>query len=142
MNVSHLLSTIIGDSIFRIYKYIGFDIESDNHIGDWGTQFGKLIYAIDKWGDYKEIQKTPIETLLKLYIEFHKREETDNIIKDEAKKYFKLLSNKDERLTQIWKDCLNWSIKDFQRIYHGRWASGGGTKLDNKEVVICGESHS
>ncbi|MCL4393071.1 arginine--tRNA ligase [Patescibacteria group bacterium] len=117
MNVSHLLSTIIGDSILRIHKYIGFDIESDNHIGDWGTQFGKLIYAIDKWGDYTEIQKDPIEKLLKLYIEFHKKEENNKELKDEAKKYFKLLSEKDPKILKIWNDCVNWSIQDFKRIY-------------------------
>ena len=117
MNVSHLLSTIIGDSMFEIYKYIGFNIESDNHIGDWGTQFGKLLYAIDKWGNLKKIQENPIDELLKLYIEFHKKEEKDKTLRDNAKKYFKLLSEKDPQITKIWEDCVGWSIKDFQRIY-------------------------
>lgn len=117
--VGHLRSTIIGDSIARIMSFSGFNVVRDNHLGDWGTQFGKLIVAIKKWGNLDEIEKseTPIKLLVELYVKFHDEIEKDSTLEDEARTSFALLEKKDIEAIDIWKRCINISKKEFERIY-------------------------
>ena len=117
--IGHLRSTIIGDSIARILSFSGFKVIRDNHLGDWGTQFGKLIVALKKWGDLNEIEKseTPIKLLVDLYVKFHDEAERDNSLEDEARACFAKLEKKDEEITNIWKKCIEMSKKEFDRIY-------------------------
>lgn len=117
--VGHLRSTIIGDSIARILTFSGFDVIRDNHLGDWGTQFGKLIVAIKKWGNLDEIEKseTPIKLLVDLYVKFHDEAEKDITLEDEARRAFVKLEKKDSEAINIWKRCIDISKKEFDRIY-------------------------
>ena len=117
--IGHLRSTIIGDSIARILTFSGHLVIRDNHLGDWGTQFGKLIVAINKWGNLDEIEKseTPIKLLVDLYVRFHEEAEKDLSIEDEARASFAKLEQKDKVVTDIWKRCIDISKKEFERIY-------------------------
>ncbi len=116
-SIGHLRSTIIGQAIYNLYKFLGYKAIGDNHIGDWGTQFGKLIFAIKKWGDEKEITKEPIKNLLNLYVKFHREAEKNPEIEKEGRKWFKKLEQGDKEANRIWKKCVKWSLKEFERIY-------------------------
>ena len=118
--VGHLRSTIIGDALANILIFSGYDVIRDNHIGDWGTQFGKLIVAIRKWGNLEEIEKssTPIKLLVDLYVRFHDEAEKDLTLEDEARAYFAKLEKKDEEAVNIWKKCVELSKHEFEKIYH------------------------
>ena len=117
--VGHLRSTIIGDSIAKILTFSGFNVVRDNHLGDWGTQFGKLIIAINKWGNLDEIEKsdTSIKLLVDLYVKFHDEAEKDVTLEDEARAAFAKLEKKDKEAIDIWKRCIDISKKEFDRIY-------------------------
>jgi len=116
-SVGHLRSTIIGQALYNIYKFLGFKVIGDNHIGDWGTQYGKIFFAIKKWGNEKKIEKEPIKELHKLYVKFHKEAEKNPELEDEGRKWFKKLEEGDKEAKRIWKKCVNWSLKEFDRIY-------------------------
>lgn len=117
MHVGHLRSTIIGQSLYNIYKFLGYRVIGDNHIGDWGTQFGKLIYAYKNWGNKKEIHKNPIEEMTKLYVRFHKESERDKELDESARKETKRLQDKDGENMKIWKFFVRESVKDFDKRY-------------------------
>ncbi|MBD3208087.1 MAG: arginine--tRNA ligase [Candidatus Nealsonbacteria bacterium] len=115
--IGHLRSTIIGQAIYNIYSFLGFKSIGDNHLGDWGTQYGKLFYAIQEWGDEEKIKKQPIRELYKLYVKFHKEAETNPDLEEEGRKWFKRLEEGDEEVKKIWEKCVAWSIKEFDQIY-------------------------
>lgn len=113
--IGHLRSTIIGQAIYNLYKFGGWKCIGENHLGDWGTQFGKLIYKIKEKGIDPEVLS--IQKLEELYIEFHKDAEANPKLKEVAKEYFNKLENGDEEILNIWKTCRGISIKEFDRIY-------------------------
>ena len=100
-HIGHLFSTAVGNSLARIYKYLGYNVQSLNHLGDWGTQFGKLICAYKRWGYREVIEKDPINELLKIYVRFHEEAEKDPSLDDEARSYFKKLEDNDEETTAL-----------------------------------------
>jgi len=114
--IGHLRSTIIGQALYNLYQFLGFRVVGDNHLGDWGTQFGKLIVAIKKWGK-KSASKLTIEELEKLYVKFHKEAEKNQKLEDEARAWFKKLEEGDSEARKIWKACISSSLKEFERIY-------------------------
>ena len=116
-HIGHLFSTAVGNSLARIYKFLGYDVESLNHLGDWGTQFGKLISAYKRWGDAKLIEKDPIKELLKIYVKFHEEAEKDPSLEDEAREYFKKLEDGDAETTELWKYFKDQSLVEFKRVY-------------------------
>ncbi len=116
-SVSHLRSTVIGQAIYNLYKFLGYKTIGDNHLGDWGTQFGKLICAIKKWGDEKEIEKDPIKKLFLLYVKFHQEAKNNSQLEEEGRAWFKKLEGGDKEALRLWKKCVRWSLKDFERIY-------------------------
>jgi len=116
MSVGHLRSTVIGQSIFNILDFLGYSCMSINHIGDWGTQFGKLLYAYKKWGSAK-LRKNPIEELFLLYQRFHKEAEKKPELEEEARKCFKRLEEGDKEFTMLWKSFTNSSLAEFNKIY-------------------------
>jgi arginyl-tRNA synthetase len=116
-SVSHLRSTIIGQALYNLYSFLGYKTIGDNHIGDWGTQFGKLIYAIKRWGNEKEIAKEPIKSLVALYVKFHKQAEKNPEIEEEARKWFKELERGNPEAKRLWKKCVRWSLKEFNKVY-------------------------
>ncbi len=114
--IGHLRSTNIGQAIYNIYKILGWTCIGDNHIGDWGTQYGKLVAAIKKWGE-KDLDKMTIDDLEKLYIKFHKEAEIDEKLIDEGREYFSKLENGDEEVRKIWQKCIDISLLEFERVY-------------------------
>lgn len=116
-HIGHLFSTAVGNSLAKIYKFLGYDVQSLNHLGDWGTQFGKLICAYKRWGDPEVIEKDPINELLKIYVRFHEEAENDPSLDDEAREYFKRLEDGDEEATALWSHFRELSLKEFNRIY-------------------------
>ncbi|MEA3344531.1 MAG: arginine--tRNA ligase, partial [Patescibacteria group bacterium] len=130
-SVSHLRSTIIGQAIYNLYSFLGYKTIGDNHIGDWGTQFGKLICAIKKWGDEKEIAKDPINNLVALYVKFHEQAEKNSELEEEARKWFKELERGNAEAKRLWKKCVKWSLSEFNKVYK---------TLDIKIDLSLGES--
>ena len=116
-HIGHLFSTAVGHSLSRIYKHLGYRVESLNHLGDWGTQFGKLICAYKRWGDSEIIAKDPINELLKIYVKFHDEAETHPELEDEAREYFKKLETGDEEATALWQSFRDLSLVEFKRVY-------------------------
>jgi len=117
--IGHLRSTIIGDAIANLLTATGATVYRDNHLGDWGTQFGKQIYAIKTWGDEQdiEISKNPVKELVSLYVKFHEEAEKDEKLEEEARKWFKKLEEGDKEARRLWKKCIDWSWKEFNKIY-------------------------
>ena len=118
--VGHLRSTIIGDAIANILNFSGYNIVRDNHLGDWGTQFGKLTVALEKWGNLVEIEKSesPIKELVALYVRFHEEAEKDPALEDMAREKFQLLEEGNSpEIRKTWEKCIELSKKEFERIY-------------------------
>lgn len=115
--VGHLRSTVIGSSLYKIYESQGYKCIGINHLGDWGTQFGKLIVAYKKWGNPKDLGKDPIKHLLKIYIKFHEEAEKKPELETEARLWFNRLENKDKEATKLWKQFKELSLKEFNRLY-------------------------
>ena len=122
--IGHLRSTIIGQSIYNIYKFLGYKCIGDNHLGDWGTQFGKMIVAIRRWVDKDKIGCLTVSDLESLYVKFHQEAESNPDLEEEARLWFKKLEEKEAR--KIWKICVDTSLKEFNRVY-----SLLGVKIDN-----------
>ncbi|MEM2707860.1 MAG: arginine--tRNA ligase [Candidatus Pacearchaeota archaeon] len=118
LSIQHLRSTIIGDSFYRIYNFLGYKVLRFNHIGDWGLQFGEIIYAYKNWLNKKSFNKNPILELLRLYIKFNRELEKNEEIKEKAKEIFSLLEKGDKKLMKIWKKIVNISLKEFKKIYN------------------------
>ncbi len=116
-HIGHLFSTAVGNSLARIYKHLGYNVLSLNHLGDWGTQFGKLICAYYKWGDREVIEKDPINEILKVYVKFHEEAEKNLSLEDEARDYFKRLEEGDEEVTALWQYFRDISLPEFKRVY-------------------------
>lgn len=116
-HIGHLFSTAVGNSLSKIYKHLGYNVQSLNHLGDWGTQFGKLISAYKRWGDPAVIEKDPINELLKIYVKFHEEAKKNPELEDEARMYFKKLEEGDEETTALWKYFREQSLVEFMRVY-------------------------
>ncbi len=117
-HIGHLRSTMIGNSLYRIYKTLGYNVVAINHLGDYGTQFGKLISAYKRWGNREIIEQNPIDELLKIYVKFHDEAEKDDSLNDEARAYFKALEEGSEEETQLWQWIRDLSLKEFKKIYN------------------------
>ncbi|AZO95512.1 arginine--tRNA ligase [Halocella sp. SP3-1] len=116
-HVGHLRSTVIGNSLYKIYEFLGYNCIGINHLGDWGTQFGKMIAAYKKWGNDQEIKDNPIQTLLKLYVKFHDEAEKKPGLEDEGRLWFKKLEDGDEEANKLWKWFVTLSLEEFNTIY-------------------------
>ncbi len=116
-HVGHLCSTVIGSSVEKIYRYLGYKTERLNHLGDWGTQFGKLISAYKRWGNEEDLQKEPIKELLRIYVKFHDEAEKQPQLEDEAREYFKKLEDSEPETVAMWKRFMDLSLMEFKKIY-------------------------
>jgi len=117
MHIGHLRSTIIGDSIKRILQFLGFHTLADNHIGDWGTQFGKLIVAYKNWLDRKAYAKDPIGELERIYVLFSEESKKNPVLEDEAREELKKLQLGDEDNQKLWKEFIDISLKEYNKVY-------------------------
>ncbi|MDZ4216851.1 MAG: arginine--tRNA ligase, partial [Candidatus Gracilibacteria bacterium] len=117
MGVHHLLSTIIGQSINNLLKTCGYTLIKDNYLGDWGTQFGKLTYAIKTWGHMEVIKSDPIPELLKLYVKFHEEAEQNPTLEDQGRMEFKRLEEGNPESRKLLQWIVDLSLTEFQNIY-------------------------
>jgi len=117
MSMGHLRSTVIGNSLANILEKMGFSPVRINHLGDWGTQFGKLISAYEKWGVEEDVRKEPIKELLRLYVKFHEVVEENPELEDEGRLWFKKLENGDEKALGLWRWFREESLKEFEKVY-------------------------
>lgn len=116
-HVGHLRSTVIGNALYRIFSFLGYDCVGVNHLGDWGTQFGKLIVAYKRWGSEEDVEKGAIDELLRLYVKFHDEAEKEPSLEDEARAWFVRIEQGDEEALKLWKWIVDISLKEFQKIY-------------------------
>jgi arginyl-tRNA synthetase len=117
MGIGHLRSTVIGAALKRVYQHLGYEVVGINHLGDWGTQFGKLVAAYRRWADPKAMDDDPIKELYRLYVKIHEESETDVSLEDESRAIFKNLEDGDPEITALWRKFIDISKKEFNRLY-------------------------
>ena len=117
IGVGHLRSTVIGQALANIYEATGYSVIKDNHLGDWGTQFGKLVYAYKQWGDKKKIAENPIKELNELYIKFHEEAEKIRKLKTRLGRFFKKWKKGTKSLLNLWAKFKKISIAEFKKVY-------------------------
>ncbi len=117
--IGHLRSTIIGDAVANLLEAVGADVKRDNHLGDWGSQFGKQIYAVKTWGNEEKIKNSenPVKELVKLYVKFHEEAKRNPELEEKAREWFKKLENGDREARELWEKCITWSLQEFQKLY-------------------------
>lgn len=116
-HVGHLFTTVIGNSLARIFKSQGYHTERINHLGDWGTQFGKLISGYERWVDLEKLKTAPIEELNRIYVKFHEEADLDPSLNDEARAHFKNLEDGKDYEVKLWKEFRELSLMVFDRVY-------------------------
>lgn len=116
-HIGHLRTTVIGHALYNIYKFLGYNVISINHLGDYGTQFGKLIEAYKLWHDEYNIEENPIDELTKMYVRINKLCEEDESVLERCRNNFKLLEEKDEYCVNLWKKISEVSMDEFNRVY-------------------------
>lgn len=116
-HVGHLRTTIIGNSLYKIYSKLGYKVERINHLGDWGTQFGKLIVAYKNWGNKEEIERDGVAALMKIYVKFHEEADKDDSLNDEARAWFAKMEQGDEEALAIWQWFKDISLVEYKRTY-------------------------
>lgn len=140
-HVGHLFTTAIGNALYKMLKFEGYDTVRINHLGDWGTQFGKLISAYKRWGNKEAIEKSPITELLRIYVKFHDEAEKNPSLEDEGRMYFKKLEEGDNEAVELWKRFKDLSLKEFNNIYSilgvdfDSWA-GESFYNDKMDIVV------
>ena len=117
-HVGHLRTTIIGNSLYKIFSKLGYKVVRINHLGDWGTQFGKLIVAYKKWGSREAVEEKGIEELMDIYVKFHEEAEKDDSLNDEARAWFLKMEQGNEEALEIWQWFRDISLKEFMRVYN------------------------
>ncbi|MEO0085112.1 MAG: arginine--tRNA ligase, partial [candidate division WOR-3 bacterium] len=117
-SVGHLRSTIIGQALHNILSFLGWRVIGDNHLGDWGTQFGKLLCAWSRWGEEAKLEQNPTEHLLELYVRFHDEAQTSPALEPEARDWFRRLETGDPQARQLWQRFVELSTAEFERIYN------------------------
>ena len=116
-HIGHIRSTVIGNSINNIYAFLGYDTIRINHLGDYGTQFGKMIVAYRHWGCREDVVREPIKTLLSYYTKFHQEAEKDPSLEDEARATFTKLEHGEKEEVELWQWFRDESLKEFNRVY-------------------------
>lgn len=131
MHIGHMRATIVGQAIRNLAATQGYKVIGVNHIGDWGTQFGKLCWAYLQWGQEYDYSVNPIDSLLKLYVRFHEEAEKNPKLEEEGAAIFKRLEQGDSEITVLWKRIIDYSMADFNRLYQ---------LMNIRHDVVLGES--
>ncbi len=118
MHIGHIRSTIIGQAVRNLYDFLGYHTIGDNHLGDWGTQFGKLIYAYTAWGDQEAMAQSPIEHLVDLYARFHREARENPALEDEGRRWFARLEQGDPDARSLWQSFVDMTIEELEKTYH------------------------
>ncbi|NFD78528.1 arginine--tRNA ligase [Clostridium botulinum] len=116
-HIGHLFTTAIGNALYKILSFQGYNCIGINHLGDWGTQFGKLISAYRRWVDEEALEKDAIGELLRIYVKFHEEAEKDPELEKEARLNFKRLEDGSEEETELWNRFKDLSLKEFNKVY-------------------------
>jgi len=116
-HIGHIRSTVIGNSIYKIYDFLGYETIRINHLGDYGTQFGKMIVAYRRWGNEADVTRAPIETLLSYYVKFHEEAEKDETLDKDAREAFRMLEQGSSEEKALWQWFRDESLKEFSRVY-------------------------
>lgn len=116
-HIGHIRSTVIGNAIYKLYDFLGYDTVRVNHLGDYGTQFGKMIVAYRRWGNREDVEQSPIQTLLGYYVKYHEVSEADPTLEDEARATFTKLENGAEEENALWQWFRDESLKEFAKVY-------------------------
>lgn len=116
-HIGHAFTTILGNALYRIYDHLGYQTVRLNHLGDYGTQFGKLISAYKRWGNEKDLEEQPIKELLRIYVKFHDEAKNDPLLEEEGRMYFKNLEEKHPEEVALWERFRELSLKEFSLIY-------------------------
>ncbi|MEI6131895.1 MAG: arginine--tRNA ligase [Bacillota bacterium] len=116
-HVGHLFTTVIGNALYRTYKFFGYNVVGINHLGDWGTQFGKLIVAYKHWGDKEKVTASKVSELVALYVKFHEEAEKDDSLNDEARAWFVKLEEGDTEAKELWQWFVELSLVEFKKVY-------------------------
>ena len=116
-HVGHLRTTVIGNSLYKIYDKLGYNVVRINHLGDWGTQFGKLIVAYKKWSSKEEVEEKGIEELMRIYVKFGNEAKKDETLIEEARNWFVKMEQNDEEALAIWNWFKDISLVEFERVY-------------------------
>ena len=116
-HIGHLSTTMIGNALYKIYEHLGYKCVGINHLGDWGTQFGKMIAAYLKWGNKEEVEKNGVDALTALYVRFHQEAEKDPSLEDKGRLWFKKIEDNDPKATEIFNWFKEITLKDAQRVY-------------------------
>ncbi len=131
MHVGHIRSTVLGDSLARIAAFLGHDVIRDNHIGDWGTQFGMVIWGWKNLLDRKSLERDPLAEIVRIYKETNERSITDPAVREACRQELVKLQAGDAENIDIWSECVALSMQDFEHVYHS---------LDIHYDIQCGES--
>ncbi|NLZ28073.1 MAG: arginine--tRNA ligase [Firmicutes bacterium] len=115
--VGHLRSTIIGNALYLIYRALGYNCVGVNHLGDWGTQFGKLITAYTLWGEEHKLQDDPVDYAYELYVKFHQEAKDQQSLEDDARDWFRRLESGEKESLSLWKTFCQFSLEEFKRVY-------------------------
>jgi len=115
--VGHIRSTVIGHSLYLLYRALGYNSIGINHLGDWGTQFGKLIVAYKRWGEDSKLKEDPVEYLYRLYVQFHQEAEEEPTLDEEARSWFKKLESADPEAVSYWEHFKELSLEAYASIY-------------------------
>ena len=116
-HIGHLSSTVIGGALSRAFSFLGYNVVRINHLGDWGTQFGKMIVAYKKWGNEEEVEKGGVKALHKLYVRFHQEAETDESLNDLGRAYFKKIEDGDPEALALFEKFKRISLAEANRVY-------------------------
>lgn len=144
IGVGHLRSTVIGEALSNLYYKTGYSVVKDNHLGDWGTQFGSLLYAFELWGDEEKLKENPIIYLKDLYVRFHAAAQNQPELEDKARERFQQLEHKAPELVKRWKEFRDLSLDDFMKTYRLLRVSFdtyiGESYFENQTQVVVDEA--
>lgn len=136
-HMGHLLNTALGGAIYRIYGALGYNVIGINHLGDWGTQFGKLIVAFKRWGNREDVEKRGVRALVDIYVKFHKEEEKHPELGDEARAWFKAIEDGNKEALQLFEYFKGVTLTEVERIYkrlHIKFDSYAGESFYNDKM--------
>ena len=131
-HVGHLGSTIIGHSIDKIHRFLGYNVTSINYLGDWGTQFGKVGVAYKKWGNKETVEQRGIDELVELYVRFHEEADNDATLNDEARAWVVKMESGDEECLMLWRWFVDISLIEYKKLYK---------RMNIEFDLFCGESY-
>src|SRR2546425_1927217 len=131
MHVGHIRSTVLGDALARIARFLGHEVIRDNHIGDWGTQFGMVIYGWKNLLDRQAMQRNPLGEIVRVYKETNERAASDPQVREACRQELVKLQEGDKENTDIWNECVAFSMQDLDHVYR---------LLEIRFDIQCGES--